>query len=287
MVIANSSFSVAQLCISYVRSAPRELDIKYVHKTAELYGLSISSAYVLASDFQRISSLDVNQLHQHRTYKLEIMEYTNEAAFRAANPNIVWLSRDSDAFAERRVAWSSNKINPSAILCPRSESEVQAIVKFALASKIPFTVRSGGHDVQGRSILDNTLCIDMRDINFVVVAGDGKSARIGGGILSGHLEQELEKYGLAAPCGSVNDVGYFGWASCGGYGAMMNSWGLGVDNILSAEIVNAKGQLIEASEDDLKVIKGAGGNAGIVTSFRIKVYELQHVSPTAIQHNQD
>lgn len=34
-------------------------------------------------------------------------------------------------------------------------------------------------------------------------------------------------------------VGYFGWASLAGYGALIGQWGLGVDQIIGAEVVDA------------------------------------------------
>jgi FAD/FMN-containing dehydrogenase len=78
--------------------------------------------------------------------------------------------------------------------------------------------------------------------------------------------------------GTVASVGYVGWATLGGYGPFSSSHGLGVDQILSAKLVNAKGELVEASEELLQAIRGAGGSFGVIVELTIKVYPLKEVS---------
>lgn len=77
--------------------------------------------------------------------------------------------------------------------------------------------------------------------------------------------------------GSVSSVGYVGWSTKGGYGPFSSLYGLGVDQILGAKLVNYKGDLIEASEELLKKIRGAGHIFGVIVELTIKVFPLNEV----------
>jgi FAD/FMN-containing dehydrogenase len=192
--------------------------------------------------------------------------------------DIPWISAQSSEYGSKRRAFTlDNTATPYAIACPRNARDVAALVRYSIDSDIPITVRSGGHDLFGRSFAQSALCIDMRAIDFVEIAPDKKSARVGGGILFGKLIQDLSLEGLSTPFASVPSIGYVGWASLGGYGGVSGQWGLGVDQIISAEIVNAHGNVVQADNEMLKGIKGAGGNFGVVVELQIKLYELKTV----------
>jgi FAD/FMN-containing dehydrogenase len=192
--------------------------------------------------------------------------------------DIPWIETSSSEYESKRKTYNlDNPATPYAIASPRNARDVAALVRYSIDSGIPFTVRSGGHDLFGRSVAQSALCIDMRAIDFVEIAPDKKSARVGGGILFGKLIQELTLENLTTPFAAVPSIGYVGWASLGGYGGVSGQWGLGVDQIIGAEIVDAYGNIVQADEETLKGIKGAGGNFGVVVALRIKLYELKTV----------
>lgn len=58
----------------------------------------------------------------------------------------------------------------------------------------------------------------------------------------------------------------------GGYGQMVHKFGLGIDHLLAAKIVNADGHIVDADERIMKGIRGAGGNFGVVVEATIKIY---------------
>lgn len=78
--------------------------------------------------------------------------------------------------------------------------------------------------------------------------------------------------------GPSASIGYVGWATLGGYSLLSGKYGLGVDQLVGAQYVNAAGELVEATEEALTGIRGAGGNFGIITEVTIKVYPLKEVS---------
>ena len=73
---------------------------------------------------------------------------------------------------------------------------------------------------------------------------------------------------------SAGIVGWAGWAFAGGFGPLVNTYGLGVDQIISARIVTADGEEKEAGPELLWGIKGAGGAFGVITELTIRVHPL-------------
>lgn len=91
----------------------------------------------------------------------------------------------------------------------------------------------------------------------------------------------IEEIGMAFKTynysGTVASVGYVGWSTLGGYGPLTSHYGLGVDQILGAKIINARGEVQTADEEILVGIRGGGGSLGIITELTIKVYPVPKV----------
>ncbi|RDW65915.1 FAD-binding oxidoreductase [Aspergillus mulundensis] len=201
------------------------------------------------------------------------------SSFFSSHPSITLLTPflNSISFNTLRPTFVNPNSTPLAILRPSSTEDVSIIVQFLASRDIPFTVRVGGHDMHGRSAVDGCVVLDLRLLNHVVVNEDKKTAAIGGGILIGDLLSALEMHGLVTPVGTVSSVGYVGWAMYGGYGPYSSVYGLGVDQIVGAKVVNASGEVIDADEELLKGIKGAGGAFGVIVEVEVRVYELESI----------
>lgn len=197
--------------------------------------------------------------------------------FLEGHPSITHYIPASPDFEDVAKAVVALCPRPPAIVQPQCAEDVAALVSHCVSTKTPFAVRSGGHDLHGRSQVADALRIDMRDIAYVEVADDRKTARIGGGALCGGVLEALGKEGLMTSTASVSTVGYVGWATLGGYGIVSPSFGLGIDQIVSAKVVNWEGKCVVADEELLEGLRGGGGNFGIVTELTIKVYPLQEV----------
>ncbi len=124
---------------------------------------------------------------------------------------------------------------------------------------------------------DSALVIDFTDMNGIRVDAPAKRAWVQPGVRTGDLLQALERHGLAVPVGRVSQVGVAGLTLGGGIGALMGTYGLTIDNVVSLEVVTADGRVLRAAGDDNPdlywALRGGGGNFGVVTEFEFELHE--------------
>lgn len=200
--------------------------------------------------------------------------------------DVYLYTRSSAHFATASKVWNwNNTAEPLAVARCLSTSAVQRVVRFCSGlnpdgqqngRRLPFVVRSGGHDAFNRSTIQDGLMLDVRGLDSINLSSNRQSVTIGGGVSGGNLIEFLDDHGLITPSGYCNTVGYVGWATGGGYGVLAGPYGLGVDQILGATLVGADGKLVDTDSDPtlLWALRGAGtGNFGVIVSMRVRVYE--------------
>ena len=118
--------------------------------------------------------------------------------------------------------------------------------------------------------------IDLSQLTNVTIDTDNKRAQVGGGALLGHLDQASLPHGLVTTAGVVSHTGVGGFTLGGGFGRLNRKYGLAVDNLRSAEIICADGQVRTASADEnpdlFWALRGGGGNFGVVTGFEFQLH---------------
>lgn len=172
-------------------------------------------------------------------------------------------------------------LHPAIVVQPLSAGDVSVIVRFARQNRLPLAVRCGGHSYAGYNSCDGGIIIDLSGLNAIELSADQQTVRVGGGVLSGHIEEATAEIGRAASLGQCPGVGVGGFVLGGGVGPLMSRCGLGCDNLVAAEVVLADGRVVAASErqhtDLFWAIRGGGGNFGVVTRFVLKLHKVSTV----------
>ena len=157
-------------------------------------------------------------------------------------------------------------------------ADVVVAVNFARDHNLLLSVRGGGHNVSGSAVCDGGLVIDLSEMRAVRVDRKTNSVHVQGGATLADIDRETQLFGLATTTGNVSATGIGGLTLSGGMGNLRRKHGLGVDNLISAEVVTAQGAVChaDASEntDLFWAIRGGGGNFGVVTSFEFRLHPL-------------
>jgi FAD/FMN-containing dehydrogenase len=167
---------------------------------------------------------------------------------------------------------------PAVVVQATGTADVIDAINFAREQSLLLAVRGGGHSVAGLSSVDGGVLLDLTLMNGVEVDPDARLVRAQGGALWGDVDRETQVFGLVTPGGIVSDTGIAGLTLGGGEGWVRRRYGLSCDNLVAAQVVDAKGQVRTASAgsnpDLFWAIRGGGGNFGVVTSFTFMLHEL-------------
>jgi hypothetical protein len=188
----------------------------------------------------------------------------------------------SAAFDDAVLMWNGAVTQrPSVVVRPNSVTEVQAVVRRAQDRGLALSVRGGGHDWAGRSVVDDGVMIDMSLMRQVEVSADSQAAAVAGGATSAAVIAAAAPYGLATSTGVVGEVGMVGLALGGGYGPLNGTAGLALDNVVEVQIVLAGGRLVTADADNepdlFWALRGGGGSFGVVTRLGVRLHRIAQV----------
>jgi FAD binding domain-containing protein/berberine-like enzyme len=198
--------------------------------------------------------------------------------FRAGFDGEALLPGDA-AYDEARSVWNGN-IDRRPALIARCGAPMHVAEAIALARRegLELSVRGGGHNFAGSAVCDDGLMIDLSTMNDVTVDADARRARCGGGATWADLDGATQQHGLAVTGGFISHTGVGGLTLGGGMGWLTRKAGLSCDNLVSAEVVLADGQVVRASADEHEnlfwAIRGGGGNFGVVTEFEFALHEV-------------
>src|SRR5436190_14807831 len=170
---------------------------------------------------------------------------------------------------------------PAAIVRCTGPADVAAVIEVARREGLDLSVRGGAHSAPGFGTNDGGLVIDLSPLQEVAVDPDAKTARAGGGCKWAGFNDATHEHGLATTGGIIGSTGIAGLTLGGGIGYLSRKYGLSCDNLLSAEVVTASGDVVTASETENRdlfwALRGGGGNFGVVTTFEYRLHPVAEV----------
>jgi FAD/FMN-containing dehydrogenase len=182
---------------------------------------------------------------------------------------------DPDWDAARR--FHSGIGEPAVVVRASSVDDVRGALRYAAAERLDVMVRSGGHSAWGQ--VPGGVTIDISALDDIDVAGT--RVRVGGGAQWGAIARVLAERGLGVSSGDTASVGVGGLTLGGGIGWMVRAWGLAADQLVGAQLVTARGDVVEVSAsshpDLFWALRGGGGNFGVVTRFDFEAHPLDGV----------
>src|SRR5262245_5934086 len=184
------------------------------------------------------------------------------------------------AYDPARRVWNAQMDkHPALIVQPRGAADVKNAVQFARSLNLLVAVKCGGHSPSGKSTCERGMLIDLSLLRGVRVDPEVRIARVAGGSLLGDLDHEAMAHGLVTTAGTVSHTGVGGLTLGGGFGRVARRFGLALDNVRSAEIVTANGEILRVSPQENPElywgVHGGGGNFGVVTAFDFDLHPMQ------------
>ena len=181
----------------------------------------------------------------------------------------------------RRVWNHAVDRRPALIARCGSTQDVVNAMGMAHQSGMTVSVRGGGHHFAGLGVCDGGLVIDLSPMKRISVNAEGATALVQPGVTWGELDAATQAFGLATTGADVPSVGVAGCTLPGGLGWLHRVAGLSCDNLLSAEVVTATGQVLRAAPDEhddlFWALRGGGGNFGIVTDLEFRLHPVREV----------
>jgi glycolate oxidase len=186
---------------------------------------------------------------------------------------------------------------PEAIVFPGDEEQISGIVKLANEEKFNVVPRGAGTGLSGGAVpVENSVLIVMtRWNNILEIDTKNLTATVQPGVVTGHLQSEVEKLGLFYPPdpGSLNVCTIGGNVSTNAGGLRGLKYGVTKNYILGTEMVLPNGDLLKTGGKNFKdvagynlkdFIVGSEGTLGIITKIILKLIPVPVNSITILAY---
>ncbi|XP_027089331.2 berberine bridge enzyme-like 21 [Coffea arabica] len=201
------------------------------------------------------------------------------------SPSNASFSSVLDAYVRNKRLNTPTTRKPSIIVTPLQVQHVQAAILCTKGTGLQLNIRSGGHDFEGLSYVSDVpfIILDLFNLRSINVDTATETAWVQAGATLGELYYRIwEKSNiLGFPAGLCPTVGVGGHISGGGYGSLLRRYGLTVDNVLDAQIIDVNGRVLDRKamgEDLFWAIRGGGGASfGVVLAYRIRLVRVPEI----------
>lgn len=193
----------------------------------------------------------------------------------------VILPKDKEYNEARTIYNAMIDKRPALFVKCRDKFDVRKSIHFARRNKIEVSVKAGGHNGAGLSLVDNGLVIDLTEMKYIDIDIDKNIAIVGPGNTLKEVDEATHGHNLAIPVGVNGNTGISGLTLGGGLGFLTRKAGLTIDHLLEAEVVLASGEIVTVNArnnaDLYWALRGGGGNFGVVVSFTYNLLPISNV----------
>src|SRR5215218_9537982 len=218
------------------------------------------------------------------TPRLPLAKPLDEAAIQAFSSKVrgQLIRPEDDGYDEARtVFYGGFDRRPALIVRVKDATDISHVIALARESGLELAIKSGGHSVAGHSTIDGGIVLDITKMKNLELDVEGRTAWAQTGLTAGEYTTAAAAHGLATGFGDTGSVGIGGITLGGGVGYLVRKHGLTVDDLISAEIVTADGELLrvdaETHPDLFWAIRGGGGNFGVATRFQFRLHEVDEI----------
>ncbi|WOO40732.1 FAD-binding oxidoreductase [Rubellicoccus peritrichatus] len=170
---------------------------------------------------------------------------------------------------------------PAVVVRPANREEVSSVMRWATETNTRVIARSGGHSFDAFCVQDNTVMLDLRDLNQATFEGD-RMLKLMPTSTNASVNEVLSHVNYVLPGGDCPTVAMGGQAAGGGFGYLSRLFGLTLDSMVDTTVVTGDGQIVMASQaensDLFWACRGGGGCAGIMTDMTFDLCPVKHVT---------
>ena len=173
---------------------------------------------------------------------------------------------------------------PDAVVFVENIDQVQTVVKLANKYKIPIICRGAGTNVVGACVVEHGgIILNFSKMNKIInISPENMTAKVEPGVVLGHFQREVEKFGLFYPPDpsnlAVSTIGGSIAQSSGG--AKSFKYGTTKDYVIDLKVVMANGEILRTGANTIKnatgynlntLFVGSEGTLGIVVEATLKL----------------
>jgi len=183
---------------------------------------------------------------------------------------------------------------PSALVRAAAVEDVQEVLRFATAYRVPVVPRGAGSGLAGgATAVDGCLLLSLERLRACEIDAQALVAVVGPGLLNGELKRAAREHGLWYP----PDPSSFEFCSLGGNlatnagGLCCVKYGVTTDYVLGADVVLADGTLLRlggrtikdvAGYDLKRLFVGSEGTLGVITGATLRLKPLPATATTLV-----
>ncbi|GFG75086.1 FAD-binding oxidoreductase [Mycobacterium botniense] len=183
---------------------------------------------------------------------------------------------------------------PLAVVRPRRTEDVQTVLRWASANRVPVITRGAGTGLSGGSTaLDDSIVLSTEKMRDIVVDPLTRTAVCQPGLLNAEVKKAAADYGLWYP----PDPSSYEICSIGGNiatnagGLCCVKYGVTTDYVLGLQVVLADGTAVRLGGPRLKDVAGLSltklfvgseGTLGVITEVTLRLLPAQHASSTVV-----